>query len=264
MNRQTVIPPPRWSWPRWSLPVSAICHKASCMSRWTRLASFRSSSPEEVRATRRPWLSMELAKGSGRSAIHSPPGRDGAPPDERRRIHFAAAEDARGGSGGCAASTPQLHHDACGVGFLAEMEGRPTTRLLPLALTALDRLAHRGAVDADGRTGAGAGVTTQIPYDVLRPQLEARALARVAPRDPAVGLVFLPADGPAQARARQLLADAVTGRGLSFLGWREVPFRDEVLGDKARRSRPAIAQALIERPKSHGVTPSIGDDELEG
>src|SRR5438034_6163815 len=156
------------------------------------------------------------------------------------------------------------HHDACGVGFLAEMEGRPSTRLLPLALTALDRLAHRGAVDADGRTGDGAGVTTQIPYDVLRPELEARGLGRVAPRDLAVGLVFLPADAPGQARARQLLADAVTGRGLSFLGWREVPFRDEVLGDKARRSRPAIAQALVERPTGPGVTLGLGDDELEG
>src|SRR5438552_11844634 len=179
-------------------------------------------------------MPMETAQGCERSGIHS--------------------RAASGGSGGCAASTPQLHHDACGVGFLAELEGQPSTRLLPLALTALDRLAHRGAVDADGRTGDGAGVTTQIPYDVLRPELEARGLGRVAPRDLAVGLVFLPADGPAQAHARQLLADAVTGRGLSFLGWREVPFREEVLGDKARRSRPAIAHALIARPTGAGFT----------
>ena len=178
---------------------------------------------------------------------------------ERSGIHSRGAS---GGSGGCAASTPQLHHDACGVGFLAELEGRPSTRLLPLALTALDRLAHRGAVDADGRTGDGAGVTTQIPYDVLQPELEARGLGRMAPRDLAVGLVFLPADAPAQARARQLLAEAVTGRGLRFLGWREVPFREEVLGDKARRSRPAIAQALVGRPVRAGFT--LSDDELEG
>ena len=59
-----------------------------------------------------------------------------------------------------------LEHDACGVGFLAELEGRPRGRVLPLALTALARMGHRGAVDADGRTGDGAGVTTQIPYAV--------------------------------------------------------------------------------------------------
>jgi glutamate synthase domain-containing protein 2/glutamate synthase domain-containing protein 1/glutamate synthase domain-containing protein 3 len=156
-------------------------------------------------------------------------------------------------------SRPQLQHDACGVGFLAEMEGRPSTRVLPLALTALDRLAHRGAVDADGRTGDGAGVTTQIPYDVLRGELLARGLGGVAARDLAVGLVFLPRDAPAQARARQLLAEAVATRGLAFLGWREVPVRDEVLGDKARRSCPAIAHALVGRPAGS----PLSDDDLE-
>src|SRR2546426_1536435 len=196
----------------------------------------------------------------GREVERSETSVDPAYTTRRAASHLLA----KGGPGGCAPSTPQFHHDACGVGFLAELEGRPSTRLLPLALTALDRLAHRGAVDADGRTGDGAGVTTQIPYDVLRPELEARGLGRLAPRDLAVGLVFLPADGPAQAHARQLLADAITGRGLSFLGWREVPFRDEVLGDKARRSRPVIAQALVERPTGPGVTLGLGDDELEG
>src|SRR5438094_597854 len=153
------------------------------------------------------------------------------------------------------------HHDACGVGFLAEMEGRPSTRLLPLALTALDRLAHRGAVDADGRTGDGAGVTTQIPYDVLRPELAARGLGGVAPRDLAVGMVFLPTGAADQARARQILAEAVTARGLVFLGWRDVPFRNEVLGDKARRSRPAIAHALVSRPVAGPA--SLTDDDFE-
>jgi len=198
---------------------------------------------------------MELDQQSGGCAASTPLSATGC---ERSGIH---SREARGGSGGCAASTPQLHHDACGVGFLAELEGRPTTRLLPLALTALDRLAHRGAVDADGRTGDGAGVTTQIPYDVLRPELEARGLGGVAPRDLAVGLVFLPAAAPAQARARQLFADAVAARGLSFLGWREVPCRNEALGDKARRSRPAIAHALVGRLAGGALT--LTDDELE-
>src|SRR6266508_6819095 len=124
---------------------------------------------------------MGFGHGCERSAIHSREasgGPGGCAPStatshgcERSAIH---SREASGGPGGCAPSTPQLQHDACGVGFLAEMEGRPSTRVLPLALTALDRLAHRGAVDADGRTGDGAGVTTQIPYDVLRGELLAR------------------------------------------------------------------------------------------
>src|SRR5262245_66109375 len=102
----------------------------------------------------------------------------------------------------------------CGVGFLAELEGRASTRLLPLALTALERLSHRGAVDADGKTGDGAGVTTQIPYGVLQPELQARGLGGVPVRDLAVGLVFLPPEPFAQRRARDFLAQAINERGL--------------------------------------------------
>ena len=89
---------------------------------------------------------------------------------------------------------PGLEHDACGVGFLAEMEGRPSGRVMPLALTALARLGHRGAVDADGRTGDGAGVTTQIPYAVLQPDLDAIGFGQVnayepqSPADPVFNL----------------------------------------------------------------------------
>src|SRR5215470_17500732 len=104
---------------------------------------------------------------------------------------------------------PALEHDACGVGFLAELEGRPSGRVLPLTLTALARLGHRGAVDADGRTGDGAGVTTQIPYTVLQPDLDGIGFGQVPARDLAVGLVFLPRDADGTERARRLVADAL-------------------------------------------------------
>ena len=64
---------------------------------------------------------------------------------------------------------PAFEHDACGVGFVADTQGRAGAHILPLALSALGRMAHRGAVDADGKTGDGAGVTTQIPYAVFDP-----------------------------------------------------------------------------------------------
>src|SRR5262245_12200555 len=109
---------------------------------------------------------------------------------------------------------PALEHDACGVGFLAELEGRPSGRVLPLALTALARLGHRGAVDADGRTGDGAGVTTQIPYAVLQPDLDGSGFGQVPARDLAVGLVFLPCHAEGADRARRLVADALRSAGL--------------------------------------------------
>ena len=152
---------------------------------------------------------------------------------------------------------PALEHDACGVGFLAELEGRPSGRVMPLALTALARLGHRGAVDADGRTGDGAGVTTQIPYAVLQPDLDAIGFGQVPARDLAVGLVFLPRDGEGAERARRLVADALASAGLGRCGWRQVPCREEILGRKASRSRPTIAQVVVARPE--GAT----DDEFE-
>ena len=152
---------------------------------------------------------------------------------------------------------PGLEHDACGVGFLAEMEGRPSGRVMPLALTALARLGHRGAVDADGRTGDGAGVTTQIPYAVLQPDLDAIGFGQVPARDLAVGLVFLPRDGEGAQCARGLVAGALVAAGLGHGAWRQVPCREEILGRKASRSRPSIAQVVVARPD--GAT----DDEFE-
>jgi glutamate synthase domain-containing protein 2/glutamate synthase domain-containing protein 1/glutamate synthase domain-containing protein 3 len=150
-----------------------------------------------------------------------------------------------------------FERDACGVGFLAELSGEASARLLPLALTALGRMGHRGAVDADGRTGDGAGVTTQIPHAVLRADLDAIGFGQVGARDLAVGLVFVPRNEDGATVARTLVADALQAAGFARCGWRAVPIRGEVLGRKASRSRPGIVQVVVARPA--GAT----DDEFE-
>src|SRR5258708_21543247 len=152
---------------------------------------------------------------------------------------------------------PAFEHDACGVGFLADLSGRPHPRILPLALTALGRMAHGGAVSADGATGDGAGVTTQIPFEVLREDLAARGLSGLEPGDLAVGSIFLPPEPARAGRARALVEEALAQEGLPFLGWREVPIREEVLGEQAWRACPGIAQLLVGRP------PSASDAEVE-
>ena len=81
--------------------------------------------------------------------------------------------------------------DACGVGFLADIQGRASRTLLTNALEALGRMAHRGAIDADGRTGDGAGVMTQIPFALLKPEVEALGI-ECCDGKLAVGLIFLP------------------------------------------------------------------------
>ena len=131
---------------------------------------------------------------------------------------------------------PAFEHDACGVGFLADLSGRPHAGILPLALTALGRMTHRGAVSADGTTGDGAGVTTQIPFEVLREDLAARGLSDLEPGGLAVGSIFLPPEPARAGRARALVEEVLAQEGLPFLGWREVPIREEVLGEQAWRA----------------------------
>ena len=153
-----------------------------------------------------------------------------------------------------------FERDACGVGFLAELSGEASARLLPLALTALGRMGHRGAVDADGKTGDGAGVTTQIPYAALQADLDAIGFGQVAARDLAVGLVFVPRDEDGATVARGLVSDALRAAGFAGCGWRDVPIREDVLGGKATRSRPGIVQVVVTRPA--GATDDAFEQQL--
>jgi glutamate synthase (ferredoxin) len=137
--------------------------------------------------------------------------------------------------------------DACGVGYLADIQGRASRALLTNALEALGRMAHRGAIDADGRTGDGAGVMTQIPLALLRPEVEALGLDCSA-GNLAVGLLFLPLEPAAADTARTLVAKVLADHGLPACHWRAVPVDIDALGDKARRSRPSLHHALVPRP----------------
>ncbi|MES2177381.1 MAG: glutamate synthase large subunit [Gemmatimonadota bacterium] len=144
---------------------------------------------------------------------------------------------------------PEEVKDACGVGLLADIRGRASHSVLAQALIALSRMAHRGAIDADGRTGDGAGVMTQIPFDMLRPEVEALGFD-CSPGELAVGLVFLPRDVAASEAARALVERILAQRGFAKCGWRAVRFDESALGAKARQSRPALAHLLVPRPDS--------------
>lgn len=140
----------------------------------------------------------------------------------------------------------EIGHDSCGVGFVARISGESGPDILPLALTALARLGHRGGVNADGKTGDGAGVLTAIPHAVLDPYLRQQGIA-VPRHDLAVGVLFLPARN-AGATGRPIVTQALSRAGLAVLGFREVPVRRDVLGDLARRACPAIVQVFTRRP----------------
>ncbi|MDF1523903.1 MAG: glutamate synthase subunit alpha, partial [Trueperaceae bacterium] len=137
--------------------------------------------------------------------------------------------------------------DACGVGFIASLEGGPRRSVLDHALTALRNLAHRGAVSADGRTGDGAGVLTQVPHALFRRDLRERGIAFGADEELGVGTFFVANDGEVDEVYGRI--EAVLGEGpLQVLAWRDPPVDDGALGKDARARRPVMRQVLVQRP----------------
>src|SRR5881397_317640 len=119
---------------------------------------------------------------------------------------------------------PAEEHDACGVGLIAAIDGKPRRQVVEAGIAALKAVWHRGAVDADGKTGDGAGIHVEIPQDFFRDHVressgEEPALGRIA-----VGTVFLPrTDLGAQERCRTIVETEILRFGHRILGWRQVP-----------------------------------------
>ncbi|MCC7260376.1 MAG: glutamate synthase large subunit [Alphaproteobacteria bacterium] len=138
-------------------------------------------------------------------------------------------------------------HDACGVGLVASIDGKPRRSVVKSAINALKAVWHRGAVDADGKTGDGAGIHLQIPEKFFRDHITALGWLESA-KDPfAVGMIFLPrTDYDAQETCRVMVETEIIRFGYSIYGWRQVPVDPGVIGEKAQASRPEIAQIIIQ------------------
>ncbi|MGJ3243083.1 MAG: glutamate synthase large subunit [Opitutales bacterium] len=140
-------------------------------------------------------------------------------------------------------------HDACGVGFIANMHGRASYDILDRAIVGLKNLAHRGAIDADAVTGDGAGVLTQIPKPFFEKVLDGMKVELSEGEGFGVGMIFLCRnDKAARDAGKAIFEKAVEAEGFDFLGWRKVPVDTGCLGQKAELTRPFIVQALIRRP----------------
>ena len=143
---------------------------------------------------------------------------------------------------------PDLESDACGVGLIAATDGKPSRRVVTAAIDALKAVWHRGAVDADGKTGDGAGIHVELPLDFFHEHID-RAGHRPKPNRLAVGQVFLPrTDLAAQETCRTIVESEIIRFGYTIYGWRQVPVDISVIGDKAMQSRPEIEQIMIAGP----------------
>ena len=143
---------------------------------------------------------------------------------------------------------PDLESDACGVGLVAATDGKPSRRVVDAAIEALRAVWHRGAVDADGKTGDGAGIHVDLPERFFDDAIAASG-HKVRPNRLAVGMVFLPrTDLGAQEACRTIVEAEIIDAGYTIYGWRQVPVDVSVIGDKAQRTRPEIEQIMIAGP----------------
>ncbi|PIQ83467.1 MAG: glutamate synthase large subunit [Candidatus Omnitrophica bacterium CG11_big_fil_rev_8_21_14_0_20_63_9] len=144
-------------------------------------------------------------------------------------------------------------HDACGVGFVASIEGQATHAIVQSAVQCVCNVTHRGALSADAKTGDGAGILTQIPHQLFAKVLRQLKAPGVDPGDLGVGVIFFPRDAKARASAKKIVEAEVAARKVQLLGWRDVPVNPGVLGEQAQATLPVIQHLLLERP--HTIDP---------
>jgi len=149
---------------------------------------------------------------------------------------------------------PRWEHDACGVGFVADIKGRKSNRVLRDALQVLVNLRHRGAAGAEPNTGDGAGILLQVPHSFLKKACGQVNIELPGPREYGVGMVYLPPDPSARYKCEKLFEEIVADEDLKFLGWRSLPTADDTLGKTARFSEPMVRQVFIARD------PKLADD----
>ncbi len=162
------------------------------------------------------------------------------------RFHFPTPEHERLAREGM--YRPEFEGDACGVGLIAATDGVASRRVVEAAVDALKSVWHRGAVDADGKTGDGAGIHTDLPERFFDDAI-ADSGHKVLPGQLAVGMVFLPrTDLNAQENCRTIVEAELIEAGYTIYGWRQVPVNVSVIGQKAQATRPEIEQIMIAGP----------------
>jgi glutamate synthase (NADPH) large chain len=152
---------------------------------------------------------------------------------------------------------PRHEHDACGIGFVANIKGQKSHDIIVKGIQVLINLTHRGACGCDPETGDGAGVLIQIPHRFFKHQCADLGFTLPAAGEYGVGMTFLPVEPQARQACEGIIEKIVVAEGLTVLGWRDTPIEGTAIGRIARGSQPYIQQIFIGRAK--GMT----EDQLE-
>ena len=149
---------------------------------------------------------------------------------------------------------PAFEHDACGVGFVVDIKGRKSHKILEQGLKILTNLDHRGACGSEVNTGDGAGVLIQMPHRFLMQAAKKARIELPAAGAYGCGIVFLPRNATLRRRIEERFAQIVQSEGCTVLGWRTVPTNNATLGETAKSCEPFMRQVFIAR------NPEMSDD----
>ncbi|MFZ9366059.1 MAG: glutamate synthase-related protein, partial [Burkholderiaceae bacterium] len=153
---------------------------------------------------------------------------------------------------------PKNEHDACGVGFIAQIKGQKSHSIIEQGLLILKNLDHRGAVGADALMGDGAGILIQIPDAFYREEMSKQGVVLPPPGEYGVGMVFLPKEQASRIACEQEIERSVHAEGQVVLGWRDVPVnRDMPMSPTVRDKEPVIRQIFIGRGQDIMVTDAL-------
>src|SRR5450631_2996076 len=155
---------------------------------------------------------------------------------------------------------PRHEHDACGMGFVVNLDGRKTHEIVQKGIQILINLTHRGACGCDPDTGDGAGVLIQIPHEFFARECSKLEFVLPEPGNYGVGMMFLPVES-----AQRLLCEGIVERiareeGLTVLGWRDTPLHGDAIGRQARATQPYIEQIFLQKGEGPDGQPMLQDD----
>ena len=142
---------------------------------------------------------------------------------------------------------PRNEHDACGIGFVANIKGKRSYGIVDDALKILENLKHRGGEGADQKSGDGAGILTQIPHEFFQRECEVLGFRLPPEGQYGVGMIFAHRYHDYREEQKRIFEDIVKDEGQTVLGWREVPIDESLIGEEAKRIRPHFLQVFIGR-----------------
>lgn len=144
----------------------------------------------------------------------------------------------------------EFEHDNCGIGACVNIKGLKTRETVENALKIVENLEHRAGKDAEGKTGDGVGILTQIPHKFFKKTTKALGIEIGEEREYGIAMFFFPQEELQRNQSRKMFEIIVEKEGLEFLGWREVPTFPNVLGDKAVECMPCIMQGFVKKPQN--------------